>query len=88
MVDYADKQTEMSNTRIPYKSTLIQLENDPIEVRGAKKSMENAQDLVDYGDKQTDTSNARIPYASTLVQIEGGPERFTYGMEPEEGNDF
>ena len=36
LVDYEDKQTEISNTRIPYQS-YVQLENAPIEVRGEKE---------------------------------------------------
>ena len=39
LVDFEDKQTEISNTRIPYASTLLQLdsENAPIVVRGEKE---------------------------------------------------
>ena len=36
MVDQEDKATDIANTRIPYASTLVQLENAPIEVRGEK----------------------------------------------------
>ena len=43
--------------------------------------------MVDYADKQTTTANTRLPYHSTMVQLEGGPERFTYGLETEEGTE-
>ena len=73
LVDYEDKQVDEANTRIPYASTLVQLENDPIIVRGEKQWQGWAQDLVDFEDKQTDSANTRIPYASTLVQLENDP---------------
>ena len=62
-------------------STLLQLGNAPIEVRGDKETMIYAQDQNDQLDRQTTAANTRIPYASTLLQLQGGPERFTYGMD-------
>ena len=62
-----------ANTRIPYASTLVQLENDPIIVRGEKEWQAWAQDLNDWSDNQTNRANTRIPYASTLVQTSNDP---------------
>jgi len=87
LVDQEDKATDIANTRIPYASTLVQLNNAPIEVRGEKQWQDWAQDLVDQEDKATDIANTRIPYASTLVQTRGGPERFTYGIAEQEEED-
>ena len=68
--DWSDGQTLAANTRIPYQSALLQLEekNDPIIVRGEKEWQAWAQDLNDWSDGQTAAANTRIPYQSALLQ--------------------
>jgi hypothetical protein len=69
--DWSDGQTLAANTRIPYQSALLQLEekNDPIIVRGEKEWQAWAQDLNDWSDGQTNAANTRIPYQSALISL-------------------
>ena len=79
LVDYEDNQVVRANTRIPYFSTLTQLEDEGKErtdggpVRGEKPYLGFHQGLVDYEDNQVVRANTRIPYASTLTQLDDGP---------------
>lgn len=56
-----------------HASDLIQLGNDPIEVRGEKEWQAWAQDLNDWSDGQTTAANTRIPYQSALLQTQNDP---------------
>ena len=75
MNDWSDGQTNAANTRIPYLSSLVQLEgapppmNEPIIVRGEKDWQQWAKDMNDWSDGQTNAANTRIPYLSSLSQF-------------------
>jgi len=47
-------------------SELVQIQNEPIKVRGEKEWQAWAQDLNDWSDGQTDAANTRIPYNSAI----------------------
>ena len=65
---WGDEAVNSANTRIPYHSTMVQLQ-DPRGAEG-KAAIVEANELEAWGDEAVDSANGRIPYHSTLTQLD------------------
>ena len=65
---WGDEAVNSANVRIPYHSTMVQLQ-DPRGAEG-KAAIVEANELEAWGDEAVDSANGRIPYHSTLTQLD------------------